>query len=84
MLHLRGIDSDIDEKLYAEFQEMFWDKVNSGQDPIICAMIFISQGLGVCHAMLDAKDFESVLGLVKGYSTDFEKQYKHKSRKTYH
>ena len=59
---------EVDEKIYKLYENLFKRLINDGQDPIECAIIMISQGLGVCKHMLDSDDYNNVVAMMNLYS----------------
>lgn len=59
---------EVDEKIYKLYENLFKSLIDSGQDPIECAIIMISQGLGVCKHMLDSDDYDSIVAMMNLYS----------------
>jgi len=67
---------EVDEKVYKLYESLFKSLIKDGQDPIECAIIMISQGLGVCKHMLDSDDYAQVVEMMNLYSDMLEEDLK--------
>lgn len=59
---------EVDEKVYKLYENLFKSLIDDGQDPIECAIIMISQGLGVCKHMLDSDDYAQIVEMMNLFS----------------
>jgi hypothetical protein len=67
------LGKDLDESLYEDFETFIINKVEAGHDPVICAMIMLSLGLGICKTSLDNKTQEEILAMIRAYVKSEEK-----------
>lgn len=77
------LDDGVDEKLYEEFETFVIRQIKSGHDPIICAMIMLSLGLGTCKTILDKQEQQEILRMVKAF-LDNSEEFKIPESITYH
>jgi hypothetical protein len=67
-------DKEYEDKLFQDYQRLFSKQIDSGHDPVSCAIIMISLGLGVCRNMMSKEEYLHTLEWMSEMSDEVAEQ----------
>lgn len=67
-------DREYEDKLFQDYQRLFSKQIDAGHDPLSCAIIMISLGLGVCRNMMSEEEYQQTLEWMSEVSDEVAEQ----------